>query len=346
MMDRRAALLALLAATAPSYAALDGASLERAAESNDLHSLLVWQRGQLLAQHYRRAKDKPSGDWFAREVNFGPEVLHDMRSISKSVVALLVGQAVGRGQIDIDKPVLDFYPELAELRKDGREGVRLSHLLDMASGLAWNETTGSYGSGDNDETRLFSDPAPARWVLDRPLEATPGTRWNYNGGNTTLLAEILEQRSGRPLLDLVRDDLFKPLGITHWEWRRGRHGKPLAYAGLRLTPPDMLKLGRLMLQGGRWEERELVPADWVAGSMTPRVRIGNGPAGYSRQWWCGTVKRGSDELPWTAGVGNGGQRLFIVPAQDLLVVFTAGAYNSTTVGQAEMALFRQIVAAL
>jgi hypothetical protein len=133
---------------------LDIPAIERAAADADLHSVLVWQRGRMLVEHNRRSKDRPVGDWFTREISFGPDVLHDLRSIGKSVVALLVGQAVGRGQINISTPVLDFYPALSDLRRDGREAIQLSHLLDMASGLAWSETASTYGTSANDETRL------------------------------------------------------------------------------------------------------------------------------------------------------------------------------------------------
>jgi CubicO group peptidase (beta-lactamase class C family) len=328
-----------------AHATLDASLIERAAADADLHSVLVWQGGRMLFEHYRRAKDKPVGDWFTREVTFGPDVLHDLRSISKSVVALLVGQAVGRGEIDAAAPVLDFYPALADLRRDGREAIRLSHLLDMASGLAWSETASTYGSTANDETRLWWDRSPARYILDRPLVAAPGTLWNYNGGHTVLLAEILVQRAGRSLLDLARSDLFQPLGIVQWEWRSGAHGQPLAYAGLRLTPPDLLRLGRLLLAGGAWEGREVVPAAWVAATLQPSITIGKGPLRYGHHWWAGQVPHGGRSLPWTAGLGNGGQRLYLVPDLDLAVVFTAGAYNSEQIGRSELAMFRQIVAA-
>ena len=329
-----------------AHAALDTSRIERAAAEADLHSVLIWQGGRMLLEHYRRSKDKPVGDWFAREVMFGPDVLHDMRSISKSVVALLVGQAVARGEIDGATPVLDFYPALADLRRSGREGIRVSHLLDMASGLAWSETAATYGSSANDETRLWWDASPARYILDRALVAAPGTVWNYNGGHTVLLADILQQRSGRGLLDLVRNDLFEPLGITHWEWRSGAHGQPLAYAGLRLAPPDLLRLGRLILGGGAWQGRQVVPGAWVAATLQPSMTIGKGPLRYGRHWWAGRAEHAGRSLLWIAGLGNGGQRLFVVPELDLVVVFTAGAYNSERIGPIEGALLRQIVAAL
>jgi CubicO group peptidase (beta-lactamase class C family) len=344
-----ALLLGSLASALPAHAqaALDVPTIERAAADADLHCVLVWQAGRMLVEHYRRSKDRPIGDLFSREVAFGPEVLHDLRSISKSVVALLLGQAIGRGQIDPATPVLDFYPALSDLRRDGRDAIRITHLLDMASGLAWNETASSYGTSANDETRLWWDGSPARYVLDRPLVAEPGTLWNYNGGHTVLLAEILERRTGRSLLDLVRTDLFEPLGITRWEWRSGFHHRPLAYAGLRLTPPDLLRLGQMLLAGGAWQERQVVPAAWVAATMQPSITIGKGPFLYGDHWWDGRVLHDGRNLAWTAGVGNGGQRLFIVPELEFAVVFTAGAYgeNSEQIGRTEFAIFRQLVAA-
>lgn len=333
---------------AAAQPAIDVSTIERAAADADLHSVLVWRSGRMLVEIYRRSKDRPVGDWFAREVTFGPDVLHDLRSISKSVVALLVGQAVGRGEIDTAAPVLDFYPGLSDLRRDGREAIRISHLLDMASGLAWNETAAPYGSSANDETRLSWDGNPARYVLNRPLVAEPGTLWNYNGGHTVLLAEILEQRSGRTLLDSARTDLFEPLGITRWEWRSGFHRRPLAYAGLRLTPPDLLRLGQLLLTGGAWQGSQVVPAAWIDASLQPSITIGKGPFSYGHHWWDGLVPRNGTKLRWTAGVGNGGQRLFVVPELDLVVVFTAGFYGekSEQMGRTEFALFRQIVGAV
>ena len=352
--DRRAVLAALPALLATvglaggfpgrAHAALDPSALERAAAELDLHSVLVWQAGRLLFEHYRRAKDRPVGDWFSREVEFGPDVLHDMRSISKSVVALLVGQAVARGEIDPAAPVLDFYPALADLRHDGRETITVAHLLDMASGLAWSETASTYGTTSNDETRLWWDRSPARYVLDRPLVAAPGTLWNYNGGHTVLLAEILVQRSGRGLLDLARTDLFERLGIARWEWRSGAHGQPLAYAGLRLTPRDLLRLGRVLLADGAWDGRQVVPAAWVATTLQPAMTIGKGPFRYGSHWWAGQVAHGKRSVRWVGGIGNGGQRLHVVPALDLAVVFTAGAYNSEQIGRDEYALFRKIIA--
>jgi CubicO group peptidase (beta-lactamase class C family) len=342
-----AALPALVGlAWAPARAELSPAELEKAAADSDLHSLLVWQRGQMLLEHYRTSRDRPVGNWFEREVRFGPDVLHDLRSISKSVVGLLVGQAVGRGELDIHSPVLDHFPELADLRSGPQAGIQVAHLLHMSSGLAWNEGSTTYGTAANDETRLYWDRSPLRYILDRPMAAVPGAEWTYNGGSTLLLADLLQRRSGRKLLELARADLFEPMGIADWEWRAGQHGQPLAYAGLRITPRALLNLGRLMLDGGRWQGRSVVPPAWVDATLKPVITVGKGPLGYGHQWWSGPVESAGRTLTWTGGLGNGGQRLFCVPDLDLVVVMTAGQYNSGSVGGAEMRLFRRIVATL
>ena len=327
----------------PARAVLDTAALEKAAAAADLHSLMVWQRGELLMQHHRRSRDRPGGSWFEREVDFGPDVLHDMRSISKSVIGLLVGQAVGRGEVDIGAPVLDHFPELQALRSGPQQAITVTHLLNMTAGLSWNEEIGTYGRAANDETRLASDPAPWGYVLDRALAHPPGQVWQYNGGCTALLAEIVQRRSGRPWLDRVREDLFSPLGIQRFAWRTGAHGQPMAYAGLRLSAADLLLLGRLMLDGGRWQGRQLVPAAWVAATLQGQATVGRGSLQYSQQWWNGTVLHQGRTLSTTAGMGNGGQRLFVVPALGLLVVFTAGQYNSSAIGPLQAMLLRQIV---
>jgi CubicO group peptidase (beta-lactamase class C family) len=111
-------------------------------------------------------------------------------------------------------------------------------------------------------------------------------------------------------------------------------------------PRDLLRIGQTMLAGGARQGRQVVPAAWVAATLQPSITIGKGPLRYGNQWWNGGAQHAGRSLRWTAGVGNGGQRLYVVPELDLAVVFTAGAYNSEQIGRTELALFREIVAAV
>jgi len=310
----------------------------------NLHSVLVERGGKLVAELYRRGPDRSIWSLFARETDFGPQTRHDLRSISKSVISLLVGIARQQGKLaNLAQPVLDFYPEYAELRTPERLAITLEHLLGMSTGLAWNESLASYGSFANDETRLYWDWAPYRYVLSRAIEAAPGTRFNYNGGNTAVLADVLQRVTQTRLKDFARSALFEPLGITDWEWVGDPYGRSLAFAGLRMRPRDLAKLGRLVLNRGQWQGRQLLAPEWVDESLQPRLPTGDGGQ-YGQQWWTGTTTWQGKPLAWSAAIGNGGQRLFVVPALDLSVVMTAGAYNEREFGGLEMALFKKILA--
>ena len=320
------------------------AVLERVAgDAHNLHGVVVERHGRLVAELYRRGKDESIWSLYARETEFGPTVLHDLRSISKSVLGLLVGIARSQGKIDVAASPLAYYPSYADLRSPERDAITLEHLLTMSSGFQWNESITSYGTLANDETRLYWDWKAYRYVLSRPIVATPGTRFNYNGGGTAVLADIVARTTGTPLRDFARATLFEPLGIHEWEWVADPWRRPLAFAGLRMRPRDLAKIGRLVLARGEWQGRPVVPADWVAESLRSHIATGDS-LGYGYQWWTGTVPWEGRTLEWSAGFGNGGQRLFVVPALDLTVVITAGVYNDPQIGRTVREIFRQIVA--
>jgi CubicO group peptidase (beta-lactamase class C family) len=317
--------------------------------SDNLHSLLIARSGRIVAELYRKGQDRSARDFFFRKINFGPGDQHDMRSISKSVVGLLFGIVREDGKLPaLSTPVVDLYPGYPTLTSEpARRSITIEHLLTMSSGLEWHETTATYGSFSNDETRLFWDWSPVKFVLSRPVVVFPGQRFDYNGGNTTVIADLLERASGTSLDRLARTRLFEPLGITDSEWIGDLWGRPMAYAGLRLKPRDLLRIGQMMLDHGRWQGHQVVPAEWVAESIRPHIDTGKGPgSGYGYFWWTGTVDWQGMKLPWSAAVGNGGQRLFLVPALDLAVVMTAGVYNDAGVAAKETDLFNRVVEAV
>jgi CubicO group peptidase (beta-lactamase class C family) len=311
----------------------------------NIHGVVVERRGRLVAELYRHGKDRSIWSLFARDTEFGPAVLHDLRSVSKSVVGLLFGIARRQHSIDLSASPLAFYPSYADLHSSERDAITLEHLLTMSSGFEWRESVASYGMLANDETRLYWDWAPYRYVLSRPIVAKPGAQFNYNGGGTAVLADIVVRTTHTPLRDYARTALFDPLGIREWEWVADPYGRPLAFAGLRMRPRDLAKIGRMVLAHGQWQGRQIVPSDWVTASLRPHIATGDG-LHYGYQWWTGTVDREGKKLAWSAAFGNGGQRLFVVPDLDLTVVITAGAYNDPQIRHAVARVFRRIVAAL
>src|SRR5262249_23751569 len=191
-----------------------------AAGSDNVHSLLVARSGRIVAELYRRGQDHSPRDFFSREVDFGPGDRHDMRSISKSVVGLLYGIVREDGKLPaLSAPVVDLYPAYPALAAEpARKSITVEHLLTMSNGLQWHETVATYGSLANDETRLFWDWSPVKFVLGKPVVAPAGQKFDYNGGNTTIIADLLERATGTSLDQLARIRLFEPLGIADSEW--------------------------------------------------------------------------------------------------------------------------------
>ncbi len=259
------------AVSTPSAVGFDATALcallkEAAHIKANVHGFLIERHGRLVAELYRKAPDSPInvfyglGNPFGSNVSFDARTFHDVRSVGKSVVGLLFGVAIDKGMVSgLDAPVLSAYPELADLRSRQLEPITFRHLLTMSSGLQWDEW--GRGAVSSDETRLYWTAKQARFVLDRPLAAPPGLKFNYNSGGTAILADTLVRLSGKQLIDLAREELFEPLGITQWEWVTDVHGRPLAFTGLRLRPRDMLKIGRLVNNKGRWHGRQAACAD-------------------------------------------------------------------------------------
>ncbi|MBS1767870.1 MAG: serine hydrolase [Acidobacteria bacterium] len=319
---------------------LQSALLKAADEPIDLHSVIVERHGHLIAELYRPGKDKGVYSLFSTTKVFGPTTLHDTRSVGKSVVDLLLGIAEGQGKLgDLSKPALDFYPEFKDLQTPERRAITLEHLLTMSGGFEWQEG----GPGRDDEHKLYWKWTPSYFVLSRPIAALPGTRFTYNSGGDLVLADILARATGAPLKDYARTQLFEPLGITDWEWTGDLHGRPMAFTGLRLRPRDMAKLGRLVLDHGVWQGKQIVPAAWIDASLQPRLETGFDGTRYGYQWWTGTVRWQGKPLPWAAAFGNGAERIFVVPDLDLCVVTTAGAYGDIEVAKRVDALLQEIV---
>lgn len=316
------------------------------ASKNNFHGLVIERHGVVVAQAYRSGKDKPIYAVFSRNTDFNATTRHDVRSISKSVTSLLWGIARGQNLTPpLTTPVLELMPELAELKQQGREAVTLGHLLTMSSGLQWNEPALRPFQGSNDEFGLYWHASQAGYLFDRPMAAPAGTRFNYNGGGTAVLAQILADHAGMELPDFARQYLFEPLGITDWEWKGDLRGRPLAFAGLRLRPLDLARIGQLVLQHGQWEGKQIVPADWIAESTRPQIDTGDGLQ-YGYQWWLGKVDALGGAHDWSGGMGNGGQRLYIVPDLDLVVAITAGDYGEIEIGRQGRAVFDRIAGAL
>jgi CubicO group peptidase (beta-lactamase class C family) len=328
----------------PESVGVDGARLcgigERLklADSN-VHAVLVARHGKLVFEQYFAGIDQP---WGQPEgpYNYDATTKHDMRSASKSIVSLLVGIAIDRRLIaGVNEPVAGFFPEFTVTKTPGWDNVALRHLLTMSSGIQWDEAL-PWTNPKNDEPHLGYETDPVRYVLSKPIAAAPDTVWVYNGGGTDLLGSVLERVSGKSLEAFAGDYLFKPLDVTDFEWKSyPKNGKIAAATGLRLRPRDATKIGQLLLNDGAWNGRQVIPPDWIMQSVIPRFQATGYFGGlffYGYHWWMGRSLADGRELKWIAAMGWGGQRIFVIPDLDMVVMTTAGLFGRPKEGMAAL----------
>ncbi|MER6944534.1 serine hydrolase [Nonomuraea sp. NPDC000554] len=278
----------------------------------NLHGLVVVQDGQIVLERYGAGDDFRLNDPIGH-VTFDAGTPHDLRSVTKSVVALLYGIALGDGLVPSpDDGLLAHFPQYPELA-EGRERLTVEHALTMTLGLEWDESV-PYTSSANSEIAMEEAPDRYRYILSRPVIEEPGKRWLYCGGAAALIGRLIADGVKAPLEEFARERLFGPLGIDA-EWMTYR-GVAMAASGLRMRPRDLAELGRLVLEGGRG----LVPESWIGEMLRSRVRIDDGFE-YGYQWYI-TPGR------WVAAHGNGGQALVVAPDRRLVAALTAGDYNS------------------
>lgn len=328
------------------------------AEFTNLHMVVVEYDGKLVYEKYLSGNDQSWGSSIGHR-QFDHESLHDLRSISKSVTALLLGMALGENfKTELSRPIIDFFPELRTQIAAGAEKITLEQVLTMSTGLEWNEMDVSYSNNNNDEIRMYYQSDPVTFVLNKPMRDEPGVDWYYNGGTTMLLAALVEKLSGKPFLEYAEEKLAIPLGIdkSKTEWRglgiwRSQKTLPSAASGLRLRARDLARIGSLMLHNGKWQGRQVVPSGWVRASSQRHLEqtyskwSSGGVYGYGYHWWHGQFNGNSEDFSAVTGVGYGGQRLFVIAGKKLVVTVFAGNYGTGIREMSERAMLRVVDAA-
>jgi len=318
------------------------AALADAGRLLNVHGVVALRRGRVVFERYMAGTDmvwdRPAGT-----VNFTADTLHDMRSVTKSIVGLLYGIALGNSRVPApDQPLLAQFPEYPDLAKDpDRARLTIAHALTMTMALKWNEDLPWVHS---DEVEMDSAPDRYRFVLERPMLGPPGKGFIYNGGATTLLGLLIERGTGLDLHSFAKTALFEPLGITASEWSKVGNVASAA-SGLRLTPRDLARIGQMIVGGGKSEGRTIVPSDWLEASFRPAAVVDDGRR-YGYQWYVGELampgKTGTVGTKWVGAFGLGGQRLFVFPELDFVLAVTAGNYATEDQARASIAILREV----
>ena len=283
-------------------------SLQEFIDLSNTSSFLVIKDGQIIHEHYARGDSRDS--------------LHTSFSVAKSFTSALVGIALEEGRIDsIDDPVRKYLPGLTSKTFDD---VTVKHILQMSSGVRFNETYTDPQADINQMTNKVPPLTYLEYINTLEREHEPGTYNHYASINTQLLGILLVEVTGESLTEYMQSRLWHPLGMEHKGlWTLDSQGIELAMGGLAATARDYAKLGLLYLNGGKRGDRQIVPAQWVEDSVTPNaphLMPGDNPAssrpsGYMYQWW---TPREWDGDYLARGIW--GQTIFVHPRNGVVIV--------------------------
>jgi len=321
-LRRRDLLLACAAAGSGLASTSRGQNAPMALDPQRLQSLDAQLRGHAHLRALLIERGEQRHDYYRTDTT--ATTLLNAASVTKSVVGLLVGVAIERGDLQgVDEPLAAFFPEHASgTRAAALSRVRLRHLLSLSSGF---DRQGLAADTDHpDFMRRLYAPGLLDHALGRRLVEEPGSRFYYSNLDAHLAALALSRRLKVPLVEFARDQLFSPLGIGAFAWPAGQDGVANGASELRLTAPDLLKLGRLLRQGGSWQGRQLASRSFLQEATVPKVQT-DLPArgrkdlwGYGYLWWLASTP--GDDLPAWYAAGYGGQFVYGVPALELVIV--------------------------
>ncbi|MCG8435968.1 MAG: beta-lactamase family protein [Gammaproteobacteria bacterium] len=299
----------------------------------DFRSLLISSNGKLVFEAYFNGHRR--------------KTIHDVRSVTKSFTSALTGIAIAKGYIEGAQakvvPAFQAYAPYANDKPEKRS-ITVEHLLTMASGLdadVNDPATPGY------EDRMWETQDWLRFALDLPMTGSPGTKWAYASVNTFLLGAFIEEAAGQTLEAFAREHLFGPLGIKNFNWRETPKGRTVAQGNLSLRARDMLKFGQLYLDKGRWQDKQILPEQWVNVSIKERYPVSwNGYDMYGYSWYTHTLNANGRDFQYFFASGNGGNKIYVIPDEGMVVAIQSAAYNTPYGQSRSLDVLKRVLAAL
>jgi CubicO group peptidase (beta-lactamase class C family) len=295
----------------PEEQGIDSAKLAEALlamreQKINIHSFLLIRNGKVVVDAYFYPYDGST--------------IHDLASVTKSIMPALVAIAADQGKLDLDAPLVSFFPEYQIANRDARkERLTIRHLASMVNGM-------DSVCKENDEGTLremVESPDFVQFALDRKMLYEPGTHFCYDSPGMHLLSAILQQATGMTAFGFARQNLFESLGIENALWESDPQGVNDGWGDLYLHPHDMAKIGYLWLNAGVWDGEQIIPREWVKASVTPQMTETGEDDVYGYGWW---LSRGNDLTVYSAN-GRGGQHIKVVPEWNLIAVTTGGGFD-------------------
>ena len=282
-----------------------------------------------------------------------PDTLHISWSVGKSFVSALFGIAIAEGYIaSVEDPVTKYAPEL---KGTGYDGVRIKDVLQMSSGVGFNEDYGDFNSDINRMGRVIAlGDSIGSFVASLKNERPPGTYHHYVSMDTQVLGMIVRNATGKPLARYLSEKIWSRIGMqSDAAWIVDDMGMELAFGTLNATLRDYARFGRLHLRNGDWNGEQIVPSAWVHDSITPdapHLQPGENPAssnrlGYGYQWWIPEYRDGNDY----SAIGVYGQFIYVNPARSVVIVKNSSFADYTRVPDCEpetLEMFQAIARAM
>lgn len=276
----------------------------------------------------------------------GPDKRHDIRSATKSITALLVGELIEDGSLkSVKRKLSGLLPdEFSHMEKsDPRRDITVEDALTMRTGLACNDwAPASVGHED----KMYQTEDWAAFFLSQPMAYERGQHFSYCTGGVVLLGRVIEKLSGKSVPEFANERLFGPLGISDAKWEKTPTGHADTGGHLRLSLSDLHALGELVHQGGIMDDMLIVEPSWLDEALSVQTHIPERRERYGYLWWLdgGNVKGKDVSLIYAHG--NGGNFIFIVPELDLVAAFTGKNYGKRTQFIPNQLVAQQIVPAL
>ena len=306
--------------------------LIRQTPPRDFRALVVAKDGKLVVDEYFNS--------------FWRTNVHDIRSAGKSVTSMLAGVAEDRGLLKRSDSVVGFFADQAPAGDSKHGAMRVEHLLTMSSGLASDDYD---AESPGTEGRMIRTDDFVRFVLGLPMAFEPGEKYAYSSAVAFLLGAVVENASGQRLEDFARQHLFGPLGIHELYWQASPQGRTTGMGNLYMRASDFAKLGQVMLDEGRWKDRSVLSPEWIRASIRSAHDIDSVDpfaSGYGFMWYLARMSVGDRKLEVFFASGNGGNKLFVVPEVELVVVTFSSAYGQGRGHQRSHNIFAKVLEAL